>query len=98
MSTEWFLNFCLTLGFVFISLSILLAFVRVYIGPDLADRVLGLDMMTVIIVSFCGLYAISSDDPVFLDIAIVMALIGFLATVALARYAERKKIADEQTE
>ncbi len=96
MNTEWFLSICIVLGFNLIALSIFLAFMRVYIGPELADRVLGLDMMTVSIVSFCGLYAVSSEDPVFLDIAMVMALIGFLATVALARYADRKKFAEKQ--
>ena len=46
-------------------------------------------MMTITIVAFCGLYAILSGVEAFLDVAIVVALIGFLATVALARYAER---------
>ena len=47
-------------------------------------------MMTVSIVAFCGLYAILSEGTAFVDVAIVLALVGFLATVALARFAERQ--------
>jgi multicomponent Na+:H+ antiporter subunit F len=41
-------------------------------------------------VSFCGLYAMLSEDTAFVDVAIVLALVGFLATVALARFVERR--------
>lgn len=78
------------ISFGLIVLSILLSFVRLIRGPSLADRVVALDMMTVSIVAFCALFAIQTDDPVFLDIAIVLALVGFLTTVALARFAERQ--------
>ena len=78
------------ISFGLIMLSVLLSCVRLMRGPSLADRVVALDMMTVSIVAFCALYAIRTDDPVFLDIALVLALIGFLTTVALARYAERR--------
>lgn len=78
-------------AFALIMIAILLGFVRLMLGPSLADRVVALDMMTVSIVAFCALFAIRTDDPVFLDIALVLALIGFLATVALARFAERRQ-------
>lgn len=78
------------ISFGLIILSILLGFVRLIWGPTLADRVVALDMMTVSIVAFCALFAIRTDDPVFLDIALVLALVGFLTTVALARFAERR--------
>ncbi|MFV0245949.1 MAG: monovalent cation/H+ antiporter complex subunit F [Qingshengfaniella sp.] len=69
---------------------IALGFLRLVLGPTLADRVVALDMMTVSIVAFCALFAIKSGTPVFLDVAMVLALIGFLTTAALARYAERR--------
>lgn len=79
------------LSFVLVMLGVVFAFVRLVSGPTLSDRVVALDMMTVLLVSFCGLYAIRSDDTAFIDVAIVLALIGFLATVALARFVERRK-------
>ncbi len=92
MSGAEFLSWAVDASFVMVMLSIGLGFVRIAWGPTLADRVVALDMMTVSIVAFCGLYAIFADDPVFIDVAIVLALIGFLATVALARFAERARI------
>lgn len=89
MSPEDFLNLAVDAAFVMVMLSIALGFYRIAVGPSLADRVVALDMMTITIVAFCGLYAIFSGVDAFLDVAIVVALIGFLATVALARFAER---------
>ena len=62
------------------------------------DRIVALDMMTVLIVSFCGLYALQSGQRAFVDVAIVLALVGFLATVALARFAERQRARRENGE
>lgn len=90
MAPDTFLIFAVDAGFVMIIASVVAAFVRLVRGPTLADRVAALDMMTVLIVAFCGLFAIFSDEAAFLDVAIVLALVGFLATVALARYAERR--------
>ncbi|MEO0692319.1 MAG: cation:proton antiporter [Pseudomonadota bacterium] len=89
MTGTEFLYWSVDVAFVMVMVSIALAFYRIAAGPSLADRVVALDMMTISIVAFCGLYAILSGVEAFLDVAIVVALIGFLATVALARYAER---------
>lgn len=78
-------------GFAAVFLAVGLALFRLAKGPSLPDRVVALDMMTVSIVSFCGIAAIWSGDVAFLDVALVLALVGFLATVALARFAERLK-------
>ena len=90
MTPERFLTFAVDAGFVMVIVAVVMAFARLVRGPTLADRVVALDMMTVLIVAFCGLFAISSGERAFLDVAIVLALVGFLATVALARYAERR--------
>lgn len=74
---------------VLMLIAIFLGFVRLIRGPSLPDRVVALDMMTVCIVAFCGLAAIRYEEKAFLDVALVLALVGFLATVALARFAER---------
>lgn len=84
-----FIETALELGFIMVVLSVVMAFVRLVKGPSLQDRVVALDMMTVAIVAFCGLAAIRYNTTAFLDVALVLALVGFLATVALARFAER---------
>ncbi|CTQ49726.1 monovalent cation/H+ antiporter complex subunit F [Jannaschia donghaensis] len=84
------LNASVQISFVLVMAAILLAMVRLIKGPSLPDRVVALDTMTVLIVAFCGLYAIDTGTTTFLDVAVVTALIGFFATVALARFVERK--------
>ena len=89
MTTTGFMSVTVEIGFALVMLSILLSLIRLAVGPSLADRVVALDMMTVSIVAFCALFSIETGSPVFLDVAIVLALVGFMSTVALARYAER---------
>lgn len=96
MTPAEFLDLTLRIGFVMVAVALGIAFVRLAKGPSLADRVVALDMMNVTIIAFCGLYALLVDDPSFLDVAIVLALVGFLATVALARYAERRYLLDKE--
>ncbi|MEM6304910.1 MAG: cation:proton antiporter [Pseudomonadota bacterium] len=86
----------ISLGLVFFGVG--LAFWRLAFGPTMPDRVIALDKMTVSIVAFCGLAAVLSGDPAFLDVALVLALVGFLATVALARFAERAVMRRKQAE
>ncbi|HCQ67095.1 MAG TPA: pH regulation protein F [Rhodobacteraceae bacterium] len=92
------LTLALDIGTGLILLTTALSLLRLVIGPSLPDRVVALDMMTVAIVAFCGLTAIRFDEPAFLDVALALALVGFLATAALARFAERaRKIHEKAT-
>jgi multicomponent Na+:H+ antiporter subunit F len=70
---------------------LLLALVRLLRGPTLSDRIVALDLMSTVGVAICGLYAVAYGKPVFLDVAIVMALITFVGTIALARYLEETR-------
>lgn len=83
------LNVAVQIAFVMVMAGVILAMIRLIKGPSLPDRVVALDTMTVLIVAFCGLFAIDTGAAAFLDVAVVLALIGFLATVALARFVER---------
>lgn len=78
-----------------------LAFIRLAIGPSGADRVVALDMLAILMVGFAALFALESGEPSFLDIAIALALVSFLGTVALARYVvaqARREEAEQQTD
>jgi multicomponent Na+:H+ antiporter subunit F len=70
--------------------ALFLAFIRLAIGPTLPDRVVALDLIAAIVVAIFGVYAVVVEQPVFIDAAIVLALIIFLGTVAFARYTERR--------
>jgi multicomponent Na+:H+ antiporter subunit F len=72
-----------------VGLAVLLACVRLVGGPDLANRVVAIDLLSALGVGIAGLAAVLSDDPVYLDVALFLALVAFLGTVGFARYAER---------
>ena len=72
------------------SVAFLLAFLRLLRGPALPDRVVALDLMATIGIGFIAAYAVVTNQRVFLDVATVVALLAFLATVAFAFYIRRK--------
>ncbi len=74
-------------------IALLLGFVRLFLGPSLPDRVLALDLITMIGIGIIALYAIATDRSVLLDVAIALGLILFLATVAFATFFERSTLA-----
>ncbi len=80
----------LNVVYAMLSAALFLAFVRLARGPSLPDRVVALDLMSVITVGLIAAYAIDVDQRVFLDAALVVALIAFLGTVAFAQYVERR--------
>jgi multicomponent Na+:H+ antiporter subunit F len=68
----------------------ILGFVRLVTGPSLPDRVVALDLIAILSVATIGTYAIATDQQVYVDVAIVLALIAFLGTIAFAQYIERR--------
>ena len=56
------------------------------IGPTLPDRVLALDMLVAIAIGFIAVLGIRTGQTLYVDIAIALGLVGFLATVAFARF------------
>ena len=90
MAEGGILDLAITAGYVIISLSFLIGFIRLALGPSLADRVVALDLLTLLAMAYAALYAIASDEQAFLDVSIALALVAFLATVAFARFAERR--------
>ena len=73
-----------------ISAAFFIALIRVVWGPTLPDRVVAVDLIGVSAVCLMVVAAVDSNEPAFLDAAVVIALLGFLGTVAYARYAERR--------
>jgi multicomponent Na+:H+ antiporter subunit F len=65
-----------------------LVMVRLWRGPTIADRALALDLLGFVAIGIVALIAVQRDAPALFDAAMALALIAFLATIALARYAE----------
>lgn len=73
-----------------LSLSLILAFVRLVRGPSLPDRVVALDIAITMAMGIISVYAVQNDQPIFLDVALILALLSFLGTIAFAYYIERR--------
>lgn len=73
-----------------LSLAALIAFVRLVRGPSLPDRVVAIDLIGVVCVGIIVVSAADTAQSAFLDVAIVIALISFVGTLAYARYIERE--------
>jgi multicomponent Na+:H+ antiporter subunit F len=71
-----------------IGLAFVLVVVRLVRGPSLPDRVIALDMVAYLAVGVIALWTLASGEAAYLDAALVLALIAFLATVAFARFIE----------
>ena len=83
------LAIAVTLVFAMLSASLVLAFVRLAKGPMLPNRVVALELIASILVGFIGVYAIQTGVDHFIDVAIVLALLAFMAAVGFARYLEK---------
>jgi multicomponent Na+:H+ antiporter subunit F len=80
----------LTLAMLLVLFGFFCTLLRLILGPRLPDRVVALDLIAYLAIGFIGLYTIWSDEAAFLDVAIALALVVFLATVAFARFAEQQ--------
>lgn len=78
--------------FALLILSMFLAFFRLVRGPSLPDRVVALDLIAITSVGLIGVYAVSTDQAIYVDEAMVLALIAFLGTTAFAHYIEKGSV------
>ena len=90
-----FLDWALTLALAILSISMLLTVARVILGPTLPDRVLALDMLVAIAIGFIAVLGIRTGQTLYADIAIALGLVGFLATVAFARFILQRRSIEE---
>ena len=63
---------------------------RIFRGPTAADRIAALDALDLILSLALALYSLYTGRGIYLDIALVLALLGFVGTVFVGRYIERR--------
>ena len=94
--TDWttdVLAVSVAITFALVLAAMALTFWRMVRGPSLPDRVVALDLLAILMVTFTAVVSVAADEPAFLDVGIALALVAFLGTVAFARYAERRAAA-----
>lgn len=79
----------INIAFILTIVGLVAGCARMLLGPSAADRVVSLDFVTVLLIAVTSLFALQLDNAAYLDLGLALALIGFLATVAFARYVER---------
>ncbi len=88
--THWpVLSWALNFAFGAVGLALVLCTWRLLRGPQAVDRVLALDTMYVNVVALVILFGIRFDSRLFFEAALLIALLGFVSTVALSRYLSR---------
>lgn len=86
MTADLFLFVSENVALGLLAMAVVLTLLRLVRGPHLADRILALDMLTTMAVSLIGILALQTGIALQLDIALALCLVGFVSTVALARY------------
>jgi multicomponent Na+:H+ antiporter subunit F len=82
------LDGAIVLAWAMLSAAFVIGFARLVRGPHLPDRIVALDMLALIAICAAALHALATGATAYLDLALVMALVSFLSTVAFARYVE----------
>lgn len=86
-----FLTIATNITFVILSATLILAFYRILKGPSLPDRVIAIDILAYVVIGFIATFCVAVNQPIYLDIALVLALIAFLSTIAFARYISNRQ-------
>lgn len=81
-----FLHIAIMATLAILSLAFAIAVWRVLRGPTLPDRIVALDTLVVVAIGFIAAIGMKTGFALYIDIAIALGLVGFLATVAFARF------------
>jgi multicomponent Na+:H+ antiporter subunit F len=82
-------DFMITLAAMIAGVAFLLALWRFFVGPSDADRIVAFDTLTVIGITGIVLVAFLEGRGIYLDVALVYALLSFLGVIVVARHLER---------
>ncbi|MHA7833196.1 monovalent cation/H+ antiporter complex subunit F [Algiphilus sp.] len=84
------MSILIALSYGMLCLGMIFSFIRLLLGPSLPDRVVALELIASLTVGMIATYAVDTNVGAALDVALVLALTGFLAALAFARYLEKR--------
>ncbi|MCF2869555.1 K+/H+ antiporter subunit F [Octadecabacter sp. G9-8] len=87
-----FLSLSLIIAFGAVAISQMLAMVRLVIGPHAGDRILALDTMVVNVIGMIVLVGMYQGSTLYFEVSLIIAMLGFVSTVAYARFVLRGDI------
>ncbi len=81
-----------TIAFVLVAAAVALSFWRLLIGPSAPDRILALDTLYINTIALLILLGLRLDSALYFEAALLIAVIGFVGTLALCKYLLRGDI------
>lgn len=69
----------------------IVSMIRIVIGPSPADRLIGLNLVAAQVLAILVLIAVKEHRPIYLDVALVYAIFGFVGMLAITRYFGKKE-------
>lgn len=91
MATD-LMNWALIIAFAATAIAQLMSMARLLIGPTTGDRILALDTMVINAIGLIVLLGIAQGTQVYFEVALLVAMLGFVSTVAYARFVLRGDI------
>lgn len=76
---------------IFLAVCIGLILIRVFLGPTHPDRLVGLDTLNTVVVVSMVILGMAFNEVIYIDVAIVYALLSFVTTLFIAKYLEKGK-------
>ncbi len=89
---EDLMGYALIVAFIITAISQIMAMVRLVIGPDTGDRILALDTMVVNAIGLVVLLGMAQGTRIYFEVSLIIAMLGFVSTVAYARFVLRGDI------
>jgi len=86
------MTFALWIAFGAVAIAQIMAMIRLVIGPGTGDRILALDTMVVNAIGLVVLLGIAQGTAIYFEVALIIAMLGFVSTVAYARFVLRGDI------
>ncbi|MEX0970734.1 MAG: K+/H+ antiporter subunit F [Paracoccaceae bacterium] len=86
------MNLAMYGAFGIVALAQIMALIRLWIGPDNGDRILALDTMFINALGLIVLLGIAYGTQIYFEAALIIAMLGFVSTVAYARFVLRGDI------
>lgn len=86
------MNWILQISLLILALSFVLKLIRLALGPSILDRALVLDVLIVTSISLGAFAIYELEDPYLIDFLLVLSIVPFVASVALAKYLGRGKV------
>jgi len=74
---------------IFLGLCIIVVLVRLFLGPTVPDRLVGLDTLNTLIIVSMVILGAAYNEVIYIDVAIVYALLSFVTTLFIAKYIEK---------